>query len=76
MSTIAPLAPSEQFPFYETLRSVPCKGAVLQWVQIPPGNWSLQPVAVEAGEEGNDFRRSTSMERVTLGDSASTQAVT
>ena len=38
-----------------TLR-VPCKGAVLQWVKFPPGNWSLQPVAVEAEREGNDFR--------------------
>jgi hypothetical protein len=32
--------------------SVPCKGVVLQWVKFPPGNWSLQPVAVEAGREG------------------------
>jgi len=36
--------------------SVPCKGAVLQWVKFPSGNWSLQPVAIEAGKEGNDFR--------------------
>ncbi len=76
MPTMAHLAPSEQFPFYETLRSVPCKGAALQWVQIPPGNWLLQPVAVKAGGGGNDFRRSTLMKRVTLGDLASTQAVT
>jgi hypothetical protein len=27
---------------------MPCKGINFQWVRIPPGNWSLQPVAVEA----------------------------
>jgi hypothetical protein len=34
---------------------VPWKGRNLQWVRIPPGNWSLQPVAIGAGEGGNDF---------------------
>ena len=26
----------------------PCKGADSQWVQVPPANWSLQPVAIGA----------------------------
>ena len=32
----------------------PCEGAVPQRVGIPPGNCPLQPVAVGAGEGGND----------------------
>ncbi len=30
---------------------VPWKGTQPQWVRIPPGNWSLQPVAIEAAVE-------------------------
>src|SRR5262249_61873196 len=33
------------------LFSAPCKGAVLQRVRLPPGNWSFQPVAIGATEE-------------------------
>src|SRR5258708_5657220 len=28
--------------------SAPCKGGDFQWVRIPPGSWSLQPVAIGA----------------------------
>ncbi len=28
--------------------SAPCKAGDSQWVRIPPGNWSLQPVAIGA----------------------------
>ena len=31
--------------------SAPCKGGDSQWVRIPPGNWSLQPVAIGAAVE-------------------------
>ena len=47
----------------------------LQWVQFPPGNWSLQPVAIGAAVEVTKLPK-PSMERVALGDSASRQAVT
>ena len=28
----------------------PCKGGDFQWVQFPPGDGSLQPLAIEEGE--------------------------
>ena len=36
---------------WRRLRGAPCKGVGLQWVQHPPGNWSLQPVAIGAAVE-------------------------
>ena len=48
---------------------------LLQWVKFPPGNWSLQPVAVGAAVEVTILPK-PSMERVALGDLASKQAVT
>ena len=40
-----------------SMKLYPCavQGVNLQWVRVPPGNWSLQPVAVGAVEGGNDF---------------------
>ena len=38
------------------LSGVPCKDGDLQWVRVPPGNWSLQPEAVGAVRGGNEFR--------------------
>ena len=29
----------------------PCKGVDLQWEAVPPGNWSLPPVAIGAAME-------------------------
>ena len=55
---------------------VPWKGTVPQRVRIPPGKLSLQPVAIGADDGGNDIVRSTSMERVALGDSATMRAAT
>ena len=43
---------------------VPWKGTVPQRVRIPPGELSLQPVAIGADDGGNDIVRSTSVERV------------
>ena len=40
---------------------VPWKGTVPQRVRIPPGKLSLQPVAIGAGDGGNDIVRSTSV---------------
>ena len=51
------------------------KGVGFQWVRIPPGNWSLQPVAIGAAVEVTKPSE-PSMERIALGDSASKQAVT
>jgi hypothetical protein len=49
------------------------KGAGFQWVRIPPGSWSLQPVAIGAAVEVTKPSE-PSMERVAIGDSASKQA--
>ncbi len=54
---------------------VPCKGGDFQWVQVPPGDESLQPVAVGAAEEVTNPSKPL-MERIALGDSASMQAET
>ena len=51
------------------------KGVGFQWVQIPPGNWSLQPVAIGAAVEVTKPSK-PSMERIALGGPASKQAVT
>jgi hypothetical protein len=51
------------------------KGVGFQWVQIPPGNWSLQPVAIGAAVEVTKPSK-PSMERIAFGDPASKQAVT
>ena len=51
------------------------KGVGFQRVQIPPGNWSLQPVAIGAAVEVTKPSE-PSMERIALGDSASKQGVT
>ena len=53
----------------------PCKGGDFQWVQFPPGDESLQPVAVGAAEEVTNPSKPL-MERIALGDSASMQAET
>ncbi len=53
----------------------PCKGGDFQWVQFPPGDESLQPVAVGAAEEVTNSSKPL-MERIALGDSASMQAET
>jgi len=39
------------------MKLFPCavQGVNLQWVRVPPGNWSLQPVAVGAEEGGSEF---------------------
>ncbi len=50
------------------------KGGVFQWVQIPPGDGSLQPEAVEAIVEVT--KRSKPSAMVTSGDLASVQAGT
>ena len=50
----------------------PCKGGVFQWVQVPPGDGSLQPEAVGAIVEVT--KRSKPSAMVTLGDLASVQA--
>ena len=55
---------------------VPWKGTVPQRVRIPPGKLSLQPVAIGADDGGNDIVRSTSVERVALGDPATMRAAT
>jgi hypothetical protein len=55
--------------------SAPCKGADSQWVQVPPGNWSLQPVAIGAVVEVTK-RPKPLVQRVASGDLASTQAGT
>jgi hypothetical protein len=52
--------------------SAPCKGGVFQWVQVPPGDGSLQPEAVGAIVEVT--KRSKPSAMVTLGDLASLQA--
>ena len=51
------------------------KGVGFQWVRVPPGNWSLQPVAIGAAVEVTKPSK-PSMERIAIGDSASKQAVT
>ncbi len=55
-------AKSLEVPIYTGLSQNPVKlfpcavqGVNLQWVQVPPGNWSLQPVAIGAVEGGNEF---------------------
>ncbi len=53
----------------------PCKGGDFQWVQFPPGDGSLQPVAVGAAEEVT-IPSKPLMERIALGDPASMQAET
>jgi len=53
----------------------PWQGADLQWVQLPPGKGSLQPVAIGAAVEVTKLPK-PSMERVASGDSASRRAVT
>jgi hypothetical protein len=51
------------------------KVLVIQRVQAPPGNWSLQPEAIGATVEVTKPSE-PSMERIAFGDSASKQAVT
>jgi len=51
------------------------KGADFQWVRNPPGDGSLQPVAIGALEEVTNPTKPL-MERIALGDSASVQAET
>ena len=52
---------------YATVGFLACavKGVDLQWVQFPPGNWSLQPVAIGAAVEVTKLPK-PSMERVAL----------
>lgn len=57
-----------------TLRA-PCQGGASQWVRIPPGSWSLQPVAIGAAVEATKPSEPL-IQRVALGDSASMQAET
>jgi hypothetical protein len=45
-----------QLPRLSGLSGVPCKDGGLQWVRVPPGNWSFQPEAVGAVRGGNEFR--------------------
>ncbi len=52
-----------------------CKGGDFQCVQFPPGDESLQSVAVGAAEEVTNPSKPF-MERIALGDSASMQAET
>jgi hypothetical protein len=53
----------------------PCKGGDFQWVQFPPGDGSLQPVAIGAAEEVTSPSKPL-MKRIALGDSANMQAET
>jgi hypothetical protein len=62
-------------PNYASKKSCAVKGVGFQRVQIPPGNWSLQPVAIGAAVEVTKPSK-PSMERIASGDSASKQAVT
>ena len=71
----APPAMSRPRPHLITY-GVPWKGTVPQRVRIPPGKLSLQPVAIGADDGGNDIVRSTSVERVALGDPATMRAAT
>ena len=50
-------------------------GVGFSWVQVPPGNWSLQPEAVGAAVEVTKLSK-PSMSKGRLGDLASKQAVT
>ena len=61
---------------FQIAYGVPWKGTIPQRVRIPPGKLSLQPVAIGADDGGNDIVRSTPMEWVTLGDSATMRAAT
>jgi hypothetical protein len=51
------------------------KAALSQWVQDPPGNWSLQPEATGAVVEVTKLLK-PSVRRVAKGDLASMQAGT
>ena len=53
----------------------PCQGGDFQWVQFPPSDGSVQPVAVGTEEEVTNPSKPL-MERIALGDSASMQAET
>ncbi len=55
---------------------MPCKGIDFQWVRIPPGNWSFQPVAVGATAEVTKSLKYFDVNGSLLGDLASMQAVT
>ena len=66
----------DEFTFASDTYGVPWKGTVPQRVRIPPGKLSLQPVAIGADDGGNDIVRSTSVERVALGDPATMRAAT
>ena len=68
--------PSSGSNMYLITYRVPWKGTVPQRVRIPPGKLSLQPVAIGADDGGNDIVRSTSVERVALGDPATMRAAT
>ena len=51
------------------------KGAGLQWVQLPPGNWFAPPGSNQSGGEGNEAVEAFGVEGH-VGDSVSVQAVT
>ena len=54
LSLVMSMAPCSEH-FLLRMFSVPCKDGDLQWVRVPPGNWSLQPEAVGAVRGGNEF---------------------
>jgi hypothetical protein len=54
-------------------KCAPCKGGDLQWVEVPPGDGSLQPEAIGAAEEVTSPPKPL-MERDISGVSASIQA--
>ncbi|MDJ0866486.1 MAG: hypothetical protein QNK03_10290, partial [Myxococcota bacterium] len=45
----------------------PCQGGASQWVRIPPGDWSLQPVALGAAVEVTKLSK-PSIEEIASGD--------
>src|ERR1017187_6060351 len=53
----------------------PCKGVVLQWVQIPPGTWVASAGSYRSGGGGNETAGAFETAG-RFGDSASRQAVT
>ena len=55
---------------------VPRKGTIPQRVRIPLGILPIHTVAIEEDDRGNDIVRSTSVERVALGDPATMRAGT
>ncbi len=56
-------------------KCAPWKGVDFQWVQFPPGDESLQPVAIGAAEEVTSPSKPL-MQRIAVGDPASMQAET